>query len=97
METNGKLSVLPKSAERPATVKEQGLTVEQDTVPNNVIIDGKIIEGNLKAAGKSPDELREELNKQGVSDLKKVLLACYSDDELTVYEKKNTKSRTVFQ
>lgn len=97
LETNGKLSVLPKSGERPATVTEQGLTVEQDTVPNNVIIDGKIIEGNLSAAGKSADELREELSGQGYPDLKKILLACYSDGELTVYEKKETKAHTVFQ
>lgn len=97
LETNGKLSVLLKSAERPATAGESGIETEQDDVPCDVMIDGKILCGNLGAIGKTSDWLDEELKKQGVEKRKDVLLATYSDGQLNVFEKQSSDKRTVFQ
>lgn len=97
LETNGKLSVLLKSAERPATAGESGINPEQDDVPADVIIDGKVITGNLDAIDKTSEWLDAQLKKQGVDDRKKVLLATYSDGELNVFEKKKSQERTVLQ
>lgn len=97
LETNGKLSVMLKSAERPATAAESGLNPEQDDVPCDVIIDGKILGGNLESIGKTADWLEGELKKQGVEKRKDVLLATYSEGSLNVFEKKSSEKRTVFQ
>ncbi len=97
LETNGKISVMLKSAERPATAAESGLKPEQDDVPCDVMIDGKILYGNLGAIDKNPDWLDAELKKQGVEKRKDVLLATYSGGELNVFQKKSSKTRTVFQ
>lgn len=97
LETNGKLSVLLKSTERPATAAEQKLELEQDDVPANLIIDGKVMEDNLSAVGKSKDWLMSEIESKGCSDIKKILLATFSDDELTVFRKETSTKRTVFQ
>ncbi len=97
LETNGKLSVLLKSAERPATAAESGLNPEQDDVPCDVMIDGKIIDGNLDAIGKDSVWLDEELKSRGVEKRKDVLLATYTDGELNVFQKQSSEKRTVFQ
>ncbi len=97
LETNGKLSVLLKSSERPATAAESGLSPEQDDVPCDLMIDGKILVGNLQALDKTSDWLDGELKKQGVNNRKDVLLATYSDGKMNVFEKKRSKERTVFQ
>ena len=43
MEPNGKISFLPVSSARPATPADLGITVEQEPLCGNVIIDGNIM------------------------------------------------------
>ncbi len=97
LETNGKLSVLLKSKERPATAGESGIDPPEDDVPSDIIIDGKIVKGNLDAIGKSAEWLDAELEKQGVTKRKEVLLATFSDGELNVFKREKSGARTVFQ
>lgn len=99
LETNGVVSVMPKAADRPATVSELSMKLPEDEILSDVIIDGKILKGNLKAYGKDRDWLMRELERQKVSDIKNVLLGTLSTDgTLNVYykEQEDTK-RTVFQ
>ena len=65
----------------------------------DVVIDGKILHGNLKAFGKNEQWLTTSLQTQGIAHLKDVALASLdTDDNLSVYKKNNTPvSRTVFQ
>ena len=51
LESNGKLSFLPKSDQRPATPKDLNLSPDQEKLVTNVIIDGKILNDNLKYTG----------------------------------------------
>ncbi len=97
LETNGKLSVLLKSTERPATAAESGVKPDRDDVPCDVMIDGKILVGNLEAIGKTSEWLDGELKRQGVDKRKDVLLATYADGELNIFEKTRSRKRTVFQ
>lgn len=99
LETNGNVSVMPKAAARPATNEDEGNSVEDDSVRADVVIDGKILHGNLKAFGKNEQWLTTSLQTQGIAHLKDVALASLdTDDNLSVYKKNNTPvSRTVFQ
>lgn len=98
LETNGKVSVLLKSTDRPLTASEQGVNVEQDTVPSNVIIDGKIIEGNLSATGHDKKWLNDQLLDQNVLCYDDIALATVNDNDLSVFIKnQDKKKRTIFQ
>lgn len=100
LETNGNVSVMPKAYARPATVKDMALKVQEDSIKADVVIDGKILKGNLKAFGKTRTWLLEELGKQGVRDTRQVLLATLDDQgALNVYykETQDMNSRTVLQ
>ena len=97
LETNGNVSVMPKAAARPATNEDEGNTVEDDTIRADVVIDGKILYGNLKAFGKNTQWLTNELQKQGIARYKNVALASLdTDDNLSVFLKNtNEVNRTV--
>ena len=51
LEGDGKISFLPKAAERPVTPSDLNLSAQQDYMVANVILDGKIMEENLRHTG----------------------------------------------
>lgn len=99
LETNGNVSVMLKSSARPATNEDEGNTVEDDSIRADVIIDGKILRGNLKAFGKNETWLATEVKAQGIARTKDIALASLdTDGNLSIYCKNNTDvSRSVFQ
>lgn len=99
LETNGQLSVLPKSASRPPTAAEQSLQLPESGIVGNVIIDGKVMEQNLSQLDHDMTWLKEQLNAQGVKNVKDVLLGTLDgNDNLSLYFKGyTTEKSTVFQ
>lgn len=89
LESNGKLSILPMSKNKPVTAEDLNLNPKQSFPMANVIIDGKILQENLKWAGKNEEWLNKQLHAQGIKDMKEVMLAtCDStDSQLNVYVK----------
>lgn len=89
LESNGKLSILPMSKNKPVTAEDLNLNPKQSFPMANVIIDGKILQENLKWAGKNEEWLNKQLHAQGIKDMKEVMLAtCDStDSQLNVYIK----------
>lgn len=86
METNGKFSFIPKSKTKPLTPNDVNITVPQETPLANVIIDGKVMENNLKVMGKSIEWLKGKIESRGES-VKNILLATLSEEyELSFYK-----------
>ncbi|MEA5050821.1 MAG: DUF421 domain-containing protein [Oscillospiraceae bacterium] len=87
LETNGKISFLPKSAARPVTPEDLGLEPERASLSANVALDGEAMEKVLRQTGKDGAWLRKQLDAQGVK-LADVLLACCDGaGSFSVYEK----------
>lgn len=99
LETNGNVSVMPKALSRPATNEDEGNNVQDDKVRADVIIDGKVMKGNLKAFGKNEQWLITTLHTQGIAKIKDVSLASLDTDGNLSAFLKNTRdvSRSVFQ
>ena len=93
LETNGKISVLPNAQNRPATPSDLNLNPTQNIPMANVIIDGKIMKDNLKSTGKNEKWVEKQLQSNGVTDIKEVILANYDStkDKLNVYKKFHKK------
>lgn len=86
-EYNGKLSVLPVTVHRPVTPTDMSLTPAQEYIFTEVIMDGRILEGNLKKMELNLDWLNGQLNAQGVHDAKDVFLGvCDINRNLTIYQ-----------
>ncbi|HZJ75101.1 MAG TPA: DUF421 domain-containing protein [Clostridia bacterium] len=88
LESNGSMSFLPLSAGRPLTPADMSIIPEQEKLPVNVIINGKIVDKNLNDTGNNRTWLLGELTKQGIKSLREVALAtCDDGNSLSVYTK----------
>ncbi len=89
MEANGKISVLPKKENKPVTLKDMQLKGEKQSLCANIIIDGKIMHGNLENMNKTEKWLLKQLNVKG-KKLEEILLATLDmEDKLIFYERNN--------
>ena len=52
LETNGNLSVFPYPKEKPASAKEAGIQVAEQSLPITIVSDGVLMKKNLQKAGK---------------------------------------------
>lgn len=79
LEPNGKISFLPKSEKRPATPEDLSLTVQPEHPVSVVIMDGRMLQRNMKACGIDENWIQKQLKQQGVSAVKDVCLATVDD------------------
>ena len=85
-EHNGKLSILPKAANRPATPEDLKITTNATHIGVEVIMDGRIMGENLKRMGLDEKWLGKQLKIQGYKSAKDVFLAvCDSDKNLSLF------------
>lgn len=67
-ESNGKLSIMLKEEKKPVTKQDQNIfTVKPKYIPMELIVDGKIVEKNLKEAGVSLDWITNQLSSQNLN------------------------------
>ena len=86
LETNGKLTVLPKSTTRPLTPSDINLSPEQEHICTEIIMDGRIIGENLKRHGLDDIWLKKQLQAQGYNSAKEIYLGiCDKDNKLTLF------------
>lgn len=92
-EYNGKLTVLPVSSQRPATPQDLQLAPEQASIFTELIMDGRVLEGNLKLMGLDLTWLDKQLKKQHIHSPREVALAvCDRNQKLVLFEKVSAKS-----
>ena len=86
-EYNGKLTILPISTQRPATPSDLNLTPEQDLLFTELIMDGRILESNLKRMGLDLTWLDKQLKQRNIHSAQDVFLAvCDRNQKLVVYQ-----------
>ena len=85
-EHNGTVSFLPKETDRPATPADLNKNPAQSQVQTPFVMDGKLLSGNLRQAGKEDEWVRRSLLRQGYRDEGEVFLALWGGgEELTVF------------
>lgn len=93
LESNGKLSILPKAQDRPATPDDLKICVDNEKTILTIILDGEILEDNLEHARKSKEWLFKEMKKQGYPNEHSIFLATLDKDfNLSIYDKISIKS-----
>ncbi len=87
-EHNGKLSILPKAANRPATPEDLKITAKAAHIGVEVIMDGRVMGENLSRMGRDVRWLEKQLIMQECKDVKDIFLAIYrpEEDKLTLYK-----------
>ncbi len=97
LEVNGKISILPKSDYQVPNLKDLKIKAGKAYLTANVIIDGVLMEDNLKNTNKNLDWLNKELEKQGHTNFENILLATINNGTLTVFEKDYQEVKKVLE
>ena len=92
-EYNGKLTILPVSSQRPATPNDMNLAPEQELLFTELIMDGRILEDNLKRMGLDMNWLDKQLKQRNVCSEQDVFMAlCSRNLKFVLYEKTAAKN-----
>ena len=75
LETSGQISFLPKSLNRPLTPEDMQLHPDVASIWYDLIIDGQLMQDNLKAAGRDERWLDAQLHTQGIGQRSEVFYA----------------------
>ena len=86
-EFNGRLTILPVSTQRPVTLSDMELSPEQELLFTELIMDGRILESNLKHMGLDLTWLDKQLKQRGIHSAQDVFLAvCDKNQRLVIYK-----------
>lgn len=75
MENSGDLSVVTKMKASTLTVEDMDLFAESRDKPRFLIVEGHVLEENLRSLERSREWLEAEIRKQGAASIKEVLVA----------------------
>lgn len=75
LETDGQLSVIPKSDKRPVVTGDLHIQAEYEGLPVTLVVDGHILDENLKKLKLNKDWLFQQLQGMGYSSPSEVLVA----------------------
>ena len=98
LETNGHISFLPYAKYKPITPNDMAINTTSSGLCANVIIDGNIMERNLKNIGLNKDWLIHNLETLGFENYQKIFLCTVdSNKKISVFEKNNVKYHDIFE
>lgn len=89
LETNGELSIIPKTSKRTVIVQDLNIKVQQEELPITVIVDGNLLYSNLQKTGRDEQWLHRELKKQGLESIKDTFFAFLSSEGEFFAQKKD--------
>lgn len=92
LETNGQLSVIPKSQKRPVSPEDLNIPTKYEGLSLDIIVDGEISHENLKLANLDVNWLNDTLSKFGINNPKDVLLASLDSEGKLYYQLKERRN-----
>ncbi|MBR4973306.1 MAG: DUF421 domain-containing protein [Clostridia bacterium] len=85
-EYNGRLTVLPKATKRPVNPTDMNIVPLPESINTEVIMDGRILDENLRRLGLDANWLKKELECNGYKTAKEIFLGlCDDNKQLTLF------------
>ncbi|MFA6808479.1 MAG: DUF421 domain-containing protein [Eubacteriales bacterium] len=91
LETNGQLSVIPKSLKRAVCPEDLNLQPKYEGLPTTLIMDGVIQYKNMSKTNTTQKKLDREIRKAGLKTSKDILIAIIDSDENIFFQGKEKK------
>ncbi|MBP3596126.1 MAG: DUF421 domain-containing protein [Clostridia bacterium] len=82
LETSGEVTIIPKPEKRPVTLEDMNLEAKYQGIPYELVIDGNIMEDNLKKIGKNYIWLKKEVEKFGYSPEEALIVTLDANGEI---------------
>ena len=93
LETNGQLSIIPKSQKRAINAEDLNISTNYEGLPLDLIVDGNINYDNLKKAKLDVPWLEDELKKFGINTIENVLFASLDSQGNLYWQTKSSGRR----
>ena len=84
-EYNGKLTILPVSSQRPLTPSDMNLDPAQDRIFTEIIMDGRILDANLKRMGLDTKWLEKQFKQNHIHSADDIFLALCDQNLKFIY------------
>ncbi len=91
LETNGNMSIIPKADKLPVTPEDINIKPNDQNMPDIIIVDGRILDENIKSCGLTREWLYKVLKKQGVTNEKEIFFLAREKTGKTYIVKKENK------
>ena len=95
IETNGKISVIPKSANAPATAQDVNAQNPDAKIPSILISDGKVLASQMKEQQIDSQQLDKLLKHLNIKSIKDVIVLSLDEDGKLFYQTKNSSYKTI--
>ena len=95
METNGRISIIPKSENAPATASDVNANNPNPILPHIIISDGKVMGSQTKELSLSQEHLNKILHHLNIKSLKDVIIMTIDQQGRLFYQTKNNCCKTV--
>lgn len=95
LETNGQLSIIPKSPAEPPVKRDLNLKAAEKTLPATLILEGKINYENLTLINRDLKWLRSQLKKENIKEVSEVFVAILDSDNNIFIQKYDDKKYNI--
>ena len=95
IETNGKMSVIPKSANAPATAQDVNVNNPPAKIPSIIISDGKMMKSQMKEVQINQAKLTKILRHLNVKSVKDLIILSIDDAGRIFYQTKTESAKTI--
>ncbi len=95
METNGKVSVMPKPENAPVTNGDMKIEKQADSLPLTIISEGSYMKENLEMSDKNKDFFDKFLEKQKIKSVKQVLILTMTKQGEVFFQEKNKACKII--
>ncbi len=95
VETNGKITVIPKVASTPVTVEDLKIAKPENRLMTMLISDGKLVKENLKLANVDENFILRNIKRAGETKIKNILIFTLDNDGNMYIQPKNKKYVTL--
>lgn len=95
IETNGKMSVVPKSSCAPATAQDVNVQNPEAKIPSIVVSDGKMMKSQMKEVKIDAKKLNKILNYLQVNSVKDLIILSMDSDGKVYFQTKNQNAKTI--
>ena len=91
LETDGTLNAILGAADQPLTPRHMGIATDELGYPYIVIDEGRVMEENLRLAGRNTAWLKSELRRRGVKDPEEVYIMILYDSGQIYFASRDNK------
>ena len=95
IETNGKISVIPRSANAPATAQDVGVNNPEAKIPSIVVSDGKMMKNQMKELKIDAKKLSKILNHLQVENIKDLIILSIDEEGKLFFQTKTNSAQTI--